>query len=158
MRTMTSSEVRDRIVVGVDGSPSSVEALRWALEQAELTGARIEVVTAWEPQAAYWWAMPVIDEGAEALAQRMQADCMRQVLHAVPPRVELDQFVTQGPPAKVLMKAAEGARLLVLGTRGHRPLVEAMLGSVGQQCVHEARCPVVIMPAEAQSEEEPEGA
>ena len=45
-----------RIVVGVDGSPSSMKALRWAIRQAKLTGAEVEAVTAWSYPSGYGWA------------------------------------------------------------------------------------------------------
>jgi nucleotide-binding universal stress UspA family protein len=143
---MTESRTANRIVVGVDGSPSSVDALRWALRQAELTGADVDAVTAWEMQPVFGWALVVPDENSERLARTVQADCVRRVLddtHSL--GVELHRSVIQGPPAQVLPTAAEGAQLLVVGTRGHGPLVEALLGSVGQRCVHRVACPVVIV-------------
>jgi nucleotide-binding universal stress UspA family protein len=53
--------------------------------------------------------------------------------------------VVQGHPAQVLLDASAGAELLVIGSRGHGGFVGAMLGSVGQHCVHHATCPVVII-------------
>jgi len=53
--------------------------------------------------------------------------------------------VVNGYPAKVLLDAAAGADLLVVGSRGHGGFAEALLGSVGQHCVHHAHCPVLIM-------------
>ena len=63
----------------------------------------------------------------------------------VDPEVEVRPHVIQGRAAQVLVEAAEEAELLVLGSRGHGGLAEALLGSVGQFCVHNAPCPVVIM-------------
>ena len=53
-----------RIVAGVDGSPSSVEALRWAVRQAELTGATVDAVMAWQPPAATGlaWGVSLTDD------------------------------------------------------------------------------------------------
>jgi nucleotide-binding universal stress UspA family protein len=48
-------------------------------------------------------------------------------------------------PAHALLAAADGADLLVVGSRGHGTFAEAMLGSVGQYCVHHAQCPVLII-------------
>jgi nucleotide-binding universal stress UspA family protein len=59
--------------------------------------------------------------------------------------VEVRPRVLTGRAAQVLVEEAEGAELLVLGSRGHGGLAEALLGSVGQFCVHHAPCPVVIM-------------
>jgi hypothetical protein len=54
--------------------------LRWALRRAELTGADVEAVTAWEMPPVFAWALVVPDEGAEAIARRAQEECVRQVL------------------------------------------------------------------------------
>jgi nucleotide-binding universal stress UspA family protein len=56
--------------------------------------------------------------------------------------------VVNGDPAQVLLDAADGAELLVVGSRGHGGFAEALLGSVGQHCVHHAHCPVLIMRSE----------
>jgi nucleotide-binding universal stress UspA family protein len=56
--------------------------------------------------------------------------------------------VVQGDPTQVLREAAASAGLLVLGSRGHGSLADALLGSVGQYCVHHAHCPVLIMRCE----------
>lgn len=53
--------------------------------------------------------------------------------------------VAEGNPARVLLSAAAGADLLVVGSRGHGGFTEALLGSVGQHCAHHARCPVVVI-------------
>jgi nucleotide-binding universal stress UspA family protein len=104
-----------RIVVGVDGSPSSIGALRWAIRQAELTGADVEAVIAWHYPIAtggYGWA-------PTGMATSFDFN-----------------------PAQVLLGASDGADLLVVGSRGHGGFTEALLGSVSQHCVHHARCPV----------------
>jgi len=63
----------------------------------------------------------------------------------VDPDVQVCPRVVEGQAGQVLVAAAEGADLLVVGSRGHGGLAEALLGSVGQYCVHHAPCPVVIM-------------
>jgi nucleotide-binding universal stress UspA family protein len=133
-----------RIVVGVDGFESSKAALRWAIHQAKLTGAVVEAVTAWHIPAGSGMVpvadMPDYQEDArivltEAIAEMATLDT----------DVEVRPRVVQGRAAQVLVQAAEGADLLVVGSRGHGGLAEALLGSVGQYCVHHAPCPVVIM-------------
>ena len=59
--------------------------------------------------------------------------------------------VVHGHPAQMLLAAAAGAHLLVVGSRGHGSFADAVLGSVGQHCVHHAPCPVLIMRAESGS-------
>src|SRR5579864_4696226 len=106
VRTMTT------IVVGVDGSDASLEALRWAAQEAELTGATLEVVTAWEYPTAFGWAPPIpADWNPEDEARRELADAVERTLGKTP--VEVRQVVTEGHPAPVLLGAAEHADLLV---------------------------------------------
>lgn len=137
-----------RIVVGVDGSPSSIAALRWALGQAELTGAAVEAVNAWQPPTTWGDVIPVYPGDAPA-------DTALEHLAAVVDEaanehrtVETRRVVDRGHPAKVLLEHAEGASLLVLGNRGHGGFVGALLGSVSQHCIHHAACPVLIVRAE----------
>jgi len=133
-----------RIVVGVDGFESSKAALRWAIHQAKLTGAVVDAVTAWQIPAGSG-LIPAADlpdyqdDARIILTEAIAGMC------TVDTEVEVRPHVTQGRAGPVLVGAAEGADLLVAGCRGHGGLAEAMLGSVGQYCVHHAPCPVVIM-------------
>jgi nucleotide-binding universal stress UspA family protein len=139
-----SEQDRPRIVVGVDGFESSKAALRWAIHQAKLTGAVVEAVTAWHVPPSTG-VIPMADmpdyrdDAQSVLAEAVAEMCTTDTEVEVCPRV------LAGRAAQVLMAEAEGAELLVLGSRGHGGLAEALLGSVGQFCVHHAPCPVVIM-------------
>jgi len=137
-----------RIVVGVDGSPSSSAALAWAVRQAALTGAAVEAVSAWHAPAmsgAAPFGPGVLNDwdygewAASALAHAIE-----QTVDPAGP-VRVSATVREGNAAQVLLEAANGAELLVVGSRGHGGLAEALLGSVGQACVHHAPCPVVIV-------------
>jgi nucleotide-binding universal stress UspA family protein len=143
MKSPRSGE-RPRIVVGVDGFESSKAALRWAIRQAELTGAVVEAVTAWHIPAGVGWIpapdMPDYQEDAFTVLSEAIAE-----VSAVDPDVQVCPRVVKGPAGEVLVDAADGADLLVVGSRGHRGLAEALLGSVGQYCASNASCPVVIM-------------
>ncbi|MFD9130733.1 universal stress protein [Kitasatospora sp. NPDC059571] len=141
---MTQGTPGRRIVVGVDGSPSSNAALRWAARQAELTGASLDAVTGWEYPASYGWGGTMIDGDFAALAGKVLADAVAAELGAEPP-VTVRERVLNGNAATVLLDAAHGADLLVLGNRGHGGFTQALLGSVGQHCVQHADCPVVIV-------------
>jgi nucleotide-binding universal stress UspA family protein len=135
---------RPRIVVGVDGFESSKAALRWALHQATLTGAVVEAVTAWHVPPSTG-VIPIDDlPDYRDDAQSVLGEAIAE-MSTTDPEVEVWPHVTEGRAAQVLVEAAEGAELLVLGSRGHGGLAEALLGSVGQFCVHHAPCPVVIM-------------
>ncbi|MEU8515733.1 universal stress protein [Kitasatospora sp. NPDC048722] len=134
-----------RIVVGVDGSPTSRAALVWAARQAGLTGAAVDAVIAWQYPVGYGTpsaAVPNFDLAGNArqtLAGAVAAATARS------PQVEIRQHVVQGHPAAALLEAADSADLLVVGNRGHGGFTEALLGSVSQHCVHLARCPVVVV-------------
>jgi nucleotide-binding universal stress UspA family protein len=148
---MPASEHRtgSRIVAGVDGSPSSLSALRWAVRQAGLTGAAVEAVLAWQYPVAiggYGWAPTGLDSGFDFKenAEKVLAGAISSAVNpggGVPVRAR----VVEGNPARVLLDAADGADLLVLGSRGHGGFTEALLGSVSQHCVHHAHCPVVVI-------------
>jgi len=143
---MASEEARDgehRIVVGVDGSPSSKAALAWAIGQAGLTGAVVEAITVWDFPNTYGYPMPVSDIDWEQFARQALGDAIAEVATDAP-SVEIRKEVVEGYAAEVLVKASAGADLLVVGSRGHGGFVEALLGSTGQHAVHHAACPVVI--------------
>jgi nucleotide-binding universal stress UspA family protein len=134
-----------RIVVGVDGSPSSRKALRWAVRQAQVTGAVVDAVHAWSAPATFDMVPLVVHpELMEKYAERTLVDAVADAVGAHPP-VTVRLRVAQGHPAFVLIRAAHDADLLVLGNRGHGGFVGALLGSIAQHCVQHARCPVVIV-------------
>ena len=133
-----------RIVVGVDGSPSSLEALRWAAGQAALTGSVVDAVIAWRDPASYGgYAWLIADTRYADLAARTLSEAVDRVITAV--RVAVRKRVTEGPPARVLLDAARGADLLVVGSHGHGGFAGMLLGSVSQHCVHHSPCPVVVV-------------
>lgn len=139
-----------RIVVGVDGSESSKAALRWAVDQAALTKAPLEAIIAWESPTA--WSGLALPTGGDQARMRQQArEVLDQAIDEVlspeqKQTVALHTRAEHGPPARLLLSAAVGARLLIVGSRGHGGVTGALLGSVGQHCVQHAPCPVVIVP------------
>jgi nucleotide-binding universal stress UspA family protein len=152
---MPAENTAPRIVVGVDGSPSSRAALRWAVRQAKFTGASVDAVIAWQIPTVIgstgWTPIYVGEEGDFAEDARKQVENViddvvepadRQLVHAQ---------VVKGHAAPVLLGAAVGADLLVVGSRGHGGFADALLGSVGLHCVHHAHCPVLIIRGEPMS-------
>ena len=136
-----------RIVAGVDGSASSVEALRWAVWQAGLTGGTVDAVIAWQPPAASGlaWGLSVADETDYGeMAAKVLADAVGQAVGAGS-KARVRPVVAEGNAAEVLLDAADGADLLVVGCRGHGGFARALLGSVSQHCTHHSRCPVVVI-------------
>ncbi|GAA4990583.1 universal stress protein [Kitasatospora paranensis] len=144
---MAQDTAARRIVVGVDGSPSSNAALRWAARQAGLSGASLDAVIAWEYPVTYGWSGTALDGDFAGLAGKVLAAAVITELGRQP-EVGVRERVLGGNAAEVLLEAAHGAELLVLGNRGHGGFAEALLGSVGQHCVQHADCPVVIVRGE----------
>jgi nucleotide-binding universal stress UspA family protein len=141
-----------RIVAGVDGSPSSLSALRWAIHQASLTGATVDAVIAWHypdlaASAGYGMAVAGVDLDFQEMAGKTVTDAISSTL-SPDSDVRVYPQVTEGLAAQVLLDASAGADLLVVGSRGHGGFAEALLGSVSQHCVHHARCPVVVIRSE----------
>lgn len=133
-----------RIVVGVDKSDSAKAALAWAVRQAGLTGAEVDAVAAWLPPVQFGWAPPYEGPGPKEAAEVALAEAIADVqLEAL--GVVIHPVVVRDNPARALLDAAKDADLLVVGSRGHSGFTEALLGSVGQHCVHHARCPVVVV-------------
>jgi nucleotide-binding universal stress UspA family protein len=138
------SGTQPRIVVGVDGSAQSRSALRWAARQAQLVGGRLDVITTWQLPTAFGWVPPYPPEFNPAQdAQRAAEEEVREVLSDFPD-VKAQITVVEGHPVPPLLKASEGADLLVVGSRGHGEYVGMLIGSVSQHCVTEAHCPVLV--------------
>ncbi|MFY4723055.1 universal stress protein [Streptomyces sp. LaBMicrA B280] len=140
---------RERIVVGVDGSEGSKQALNWAVRQAELTGGWVEAVIAWDvPQfhGALGW-MPPSSSDEAALEGRAQSEVTSAVEEAVAahPTVQVSTVARYGTPASVLLEASRDAALLVVGSRGLGGFKGLLLGSVAQHCVQHAHCPVLVL-------------
>jgi nucleotide-binding universal stress UspA family protein len=141
-----------RIVVGVDGSPSSRAALRWAVRQAALNGGVVDAIMAWQIPAllrSYAWTPVYVEEASDFAkdARNTLAAVIRDEIEPADNR-RVTSRVVNGHPAEVLLEAAVGADLLIVGSHGHGTFADALLGSVGQYCVHHAQCPVLIMRGE----------
>lgn len=139
-----------QIVVGVDGSDSAKKALSWALEEAQLRGADVVAVHAWEsapmmlepgpaPGFDLVGVMPQLQESAETLVQTVVDDVVGENRD-----VTVERRAMEGPPVEVLVEASRDADLLVVGSRGLGGFKQLLLGSVSQQLAHHAPCPLVI--------------
>ncbi len=138
-------QVAGRVVVGVDGSAGSKQALRWAADYASRTGAEVRPVIVWNLPMSYGWALRPDPEG---VPDRHAAKQLEATLDEVfgadrPPR--LTTLVAEGHAAAELLRAAGEADLLVVGSRGHGGFAAAMLGSVGSHLSRHSPCPVVIV-------------
>ena len=135
------------IVVGVDGSPRSLAALRWAMEEAGLRAATVRAVYVWswpyeECEIGHLAGQAAFGRLRHAAEQALD-EALRSAGCAQDPAVE--RRVADGAPARRLIEAADGAELLVVGSRGHGRLPGLVLGSVSRQCARGASCPVVIV-------------
>lgn len=136
-----------RIVVGVDGSEPSIEALRWAGRQASLTGASLEAVMAWEMPGAFGWGgLPGVPEDMDMEQPAAQA-LSDAVAKALPPEqaAAVNQVVVMGNAAAAILDRGEGAELIVVGVRGHGTFRATLLGSVSHTVTLHATCPVVVV-------------
>lgn len=149
MASISSTPVANsygRVVVGVDGSDASKDALRWAHRQAGYVGAELVVVGVWSFVTMSYpslvgYVPPVNDLDLEGDTRTMLEQVVKEVLDDVPVRL----VVTEGHPADVLTRFSESADLLVVGCRGHGGFVGALVGSVSQHVVAHASCPVVVI-------------
>lgn len=133
-----------RIVVGVDGSSSSQQALAWAVRQAGLTGAVVDAVIAWQYPVSYGWDISADDIPFGEAASQTLEKAIAAAGH-LGERAEIRPHVLEQNPAQALLDVSEGADLLVVGSRGRGGFTSALLGSVSLHCVHHATCPVVVM-------------
>jgi nucleotide-binding universal stress UspA family protein len=133
-----------RIVVGIDGSAASNDALHWAARQAELTGSPLEVIMTWEWPASLGWSVPIPEGYDPETEVRQILDGAVEAALAERPGVNADRKVINGHPATILVDATKGADLLVIGSRGHGEFVGMLLGSVSEFCTTNAHCPVLV--------------
>jgi len=131
------------IVVGIDGSDTSQDALRWAVRQSRLTGQEVHAVVSWGyPVDVGPGAFGAFDP--EANARDVLAKAVADVLDPADAE-RVPQHVVAGHPARVLLDAAADADLLVVGSRGHGGFAGMLLGSVSQHVVAHATCPVLVV-------------
>lgn len=138
----------EEIVVGVDGSDHARRALAWAATEARLRGARLVAVHAWHVPATTYstYTVPLIEPETLHRAAEETLTAATAAEDTDRMGITLEQRVVEGPAAQVLLHEAEDAGLLVVGSRGLGGFTGLLLGSVSQQVVHHARCPVVIVP------------
>jgi nucleotide-binding universal stress UspA family protein len=136
------------IVVGHDGSGAASAALRVALQLASELGTPVTVIRAWmmatAPRPANWvfGYAPSTDEFADAVRTELISDTESDL--APFPDVTVSHRVYHANPARSLIIASQGARMLVVGSRGLGGFRELMLGSVSDECVRNAHCPVLV--------------
>jgi nucleotide-binding universal stress UspA family protein len=133
----------DRIVVGVDGSASSIAALRYGARMAAAFDAPLEAVTAWTYPA---FADPAVvnDWSPERDAAMILDDAIETAFAGDPPE-GITRRALAGSPARLLIEMSKSCGMLVLGSRGRGGFVGLLLGSVSATCAEHAHCPVVVV-------------
>ncbi|KJE22477.1 universal stress protein UspA-like protein [Frankia torreyi] len=132
------------VVVGVDGSRASIEALAWAAVEAELRGAALRIVHVWEPPPP---AADRLDEGDGVFRAAAQAVLDESASAGLAGRADLtvDTDLVMGNAAYGLINTAVRAQLLVVGARGRGGFADLLLGSTSSQCLLHATCPVAVI-------------
>lgn len=133
----------ERIVVGVDGSATSLRAVEWACEVARCRGAALTATIVAPPTRRYdSWQDPAVEEAAAQLRTTIEAAAGDDSVH-------VEREIQTGDPREVLEQLSREADLLVVGTRGHGRVAGLLLGSVSQHLVAHAACHVTVVPAPA---------
>jgi nucleotide-binding universal stress UspA family protein len=146
--TDVKNTTENKVVVGVDGSKSSLLALEWAAEYAEKFNLKVRAVSAYHYPVDYGYAYTLpadVDFAADAKTELLAtiADLKRK--H---PSVEFEAEIVNSPPAQALIDDSANAALLVVGSRGHGGFSGLLLGSVSSHCISHAHCPVVVLRGE----------
>jgi len=153
-RTGVADEVRV-VVVGVDGSAASDQALLFAVREAQLRDATLQIVAAYDYGALtnsyagsfdMGFALGPVQEGLHAAAQALAKASAATVADLAGPPVRTQAVVQAGRPSQVLIDAAKDAALLVVGARGAGAFTRLMLGSTSNEVVHHAHVPVMVVP------------
>jgi len=142
-------ELDGGVAVGVDGSQSSITALRHAADEACLRKTALHVVRAWtmrtvpRPADCPPGRVPSIVEYEEEARRRTQVLVDAELGESPPCEVRV--HVVHAPSAQALVAASKFADLLVVGHRGRGGFGGLLLGSVAEQCVRHAHCPVLVV-------------
>ncbi|OAH09877.1 universal stress protein [Streptomyces jeddahensis] len=152
-----SAQPDNRVVLGVDMPGEALPALEFAFTEAELRGALLQIVHAdYRPQ--------VVTPGLAPVGQSNQAGVVRAERHALEdyaadlredhPSVQVETRIEHTRPVRALLRAADGAALLVVGSHSRTGLRRLILGSVSGEVLHRATCPVAVVPTPGVAEAE----
>ena len=139
----------EKIVVGIDGSEASKNALRWAVEDARVRGAEVIALHAYEEPMPALDAGPATPLDLPGLVTEFYEGALKFVTEVVSEvvgnaaTVDVAPIAVEEEPAKALLDAARDADLLVVGSHGHG-VSGVLLGSVSLECAQHAACPVLI--------------
>ncbi|OFI38136.1 universal stress protein UspA [Arthrobacter sp. SW1] len=135
-----------RIVVGVDGSEASIEALRQAQQLAASLGLRVEASAFWDyPQMYAGYVAMGIERFEEAAGNTLREAVEKAFGPELPDNVV--SRLVRGHPRSMLIEASKDADMIVVGRRGHGGFGGLLLGSVSSAVVAHAHCPVLVVHA-----------
>ncbi|MGN6609684.1 MAG: universal stress protein [Jatrophihabitans sp.] len=133
---------RPHIVVGVDGSPGSKDALRWAARLGSALDARIDAITSFEITSTYGWSgLPPYEP---EIAEKLLTEAVDEVFGSDRP-AGLRLLAETGSPAYALIQASHTALMVIVGSRGHGGFTGLLLGSVSAKVAEHAACPVLVV-------------
>ena len=133
-----------RIVVGVDGSEASVEALRQAQRLATPLGAKVQAMACWEYPQMYSGYVMMGVEGFEEGARKILDESVERAFGAETP-ANVTSTLVRSHPREALIDASRDADMIVVGRRGHGGFGGLLLGSVSSAIVSHAHCPVLVV-------------
>ncbi len=137
------------IVVGVDSSEASKEALQLALREASMRGTRLRAVHAWTP------ALPIAMTGPGFIApvdrepmEREAGELLHEIVAAVAgaKAASVEHVLVEGAAAQAILEHSEDAEMIVIGQRGLGAVGAVVLGSISHHVLRHARCPVLVVP------------
>lgn len=139
------------ITVGFDGSPGAERALQWAMAEAATRRVLLTVLAVHPAPASAWTGHPITvpaDEAAVQRARRAAEETVAKVAAEVGDSgaALVTVRAVSGFPAEALLEASADADLVVVGSRGTNPVRRLLVGSVSNEVLHHAHCPVVIVP------------
>ena len=146
MAPQTQRRAAKEVVVGIDDSSQSVAALRWAAAYAKGAGAVLRLLHVWDLSEAELYSVAALPEAVAEDARLRLTRLVVDVLGAPAERNGWHLEVLRGPVGPTLVRAAESAELLVVGTGGHTGLRRIAAGSVSHYCLAHAGCPIVAVP------------
>jgi len=142
----------ERIIVGIDGSASSRAAIDWTLKRAS-KGDTLVLIHAWRLPAVSGLEMPVASlADFEAAAHRLVKETVEELDIDAETGPTVETIVAAGHAGPALIEAAQGADLIVVGSRGYGGLRGILLGSVSTYVIHHAQCPVAVIPTPEEDE------
>ncbi|WP_020524805.1 universal stress protein [Catelliglobosispora koreensis] len=138
------------IAVGVDGSDNARQALLWAVREAHARGGTVQAINAWR------WQYPELRDKDTAVRETRRAEqLLAREVASLPSYLRTGVSVAceaiEGDAAAVLTEAGRTADVLVLGSHGSSRHIHQLLGSVSEDCIRQATCPVVVIPANYQN-------